>query len=224
MKKVISIILVATVILSVLIFPASASTNTGMDIYRANGSDEYLYFDRAAEYHNNRYGEGELFYIEYCHFTDENSEVPDWVLMECQIDAPPWLYRTGAVVGNRVLYVTGGPGDAKTPTGFWVYIPKTDTFIVLANQDLDQIVELCPDFIEVIEEKEIGQLLGDVNEDNAVNILDVTFIQLGLTGDGRYYLWTDMSQMDILIGDYDRDCEVTILDATAIQKMLAGLE
>ena len=223
MKKVISIILIATVVLSVLIFPAAASPDLYKDIPR---KDEYLYLNRVKEYHQDRGFEG-ADYREFCYFSDENNEDAEWALIICQIFPEPWNYPFGALVGDRVVYVPCGPGAAKSSTGLLVYIPKTDTFIDFTNDNMDQIVELCPDFTEVIEENEIGQLLGDINSDDSLDILDATHIQLILVKHRSYeYDNTPVfsSSKMFYLADYDRDGETTIMDATAIQMMSAGLE
>lgn len=61
------------------------------------------------------------------------------------------------------------------------------------------------------------QLIGDMNSDSTVNILDVTLIQR---------LLVDAHEPGFLdiIGDFDRDGVVSIADATWIQRQVAGLE
>ncbi len=221
MKKIISIMAVISV-LFVSVFSVSAFDKIYRDIpYKTDN----LYFERVKEYHNNRWEDGYYGYSEFCYYSDENNEEPDWVLMVCEILPEPWMYRHGALVGNRALYTCAGPGLAKSSTGLLVYIPKTDTFIDLVNSNVEQIIELCPDFVKVIEENEIGREMGDVNDDDSVNILDATYIQCGLVDMQAYPLWGVWSApKSFSLADYDRDGEATVMDATAIQKRLAQLE
>ena len=65
---------------------------------------------------------------------------------------------------------------------------------------------------------DIRLIMGDVDFDGELTILDVTAIQ-------RYLADLDkFSDYQKKIGDYDADGEVTILDCTKIQRVLAGLE
>lgn len=65
---------------------------------------------------------------------------------------------------------------------------------------------------------DIRLIMGDVDFDGELTILDVTAIQ-------RYLADLDkFSDYQKKIGDYDADGEVTILDCTKIQRVLAGLD
>ena len=60
-------------------------------------------------------------------------------------------------------------------------------------------------------------VLGDANEDEVVNIKDVTEIQKHLAG------ILEISQWELVLADTDQNGEVNIKDATAIQKHLAEI-
>ncbi len=60
-------------------------------------------------------------------------------------------------------------------------------------------------------------LLGDVNEDGVVNIIDATDIQKYLVG------LTTLSETGVVLADVDGNKSVNIKDATEIQKCIAGL-
>lgn len=219
MKKIVSIMAVIAVLFG-SVFSVSATYKIYSDIpYK----EDTLYFERVKEY--NYPHEEYNSYREFCYYSDENNEEPDWVLMVCDILPEPWEYRHGALVGDRALYTCSGPGLANSSTGLLVYIPRTDTFIDLVNSNVEHIIELCPDFVQVIEENEIGRLMGDVNDDDNLDILDVTYIQCALAGMYEYPLWAIWSEPRIFsVADFDRDGGASILDATAIQLKLAGLE
>lgn len=61
-------------------------------------------------------------------------------------------------------------------------------------------------------------LIGDVNFDGRISILDATAIQKHLAN------LVLLSDEQFLVADFNNDGRVSILDATAIQKKLAGLE
>ncbi|MBQ7133791.1 MAG: dockerin type I repeat-containing protein [Ruminococcus sp.] len=60
-------------------------------------------------------------------------------------------------------------------------------------------------------------ILGDVNNDGVVSIIDATQIQ-GYLAD-----LVDTDDIDVLLADVDGDDDITILDATAIQLYLAQI-
>ena len=60
-------------------------------------------------------------------------------------------------------------------------------------------------------------LVGDVNRDDSVDIIDVTLIQRALAG------ITDFGYETELIADYDRDSEMSIIDATWLQRKEANI-
>lgn len=222
MKKMISL-LVAVFIVFVSVFSTSASYKIYYDIPHRTHT---LYFDRLKEYHGDYWSDSySECYREFCYFSKENFFEPEWVLMVCDVYPEPWEYRHGALVGNRAVYTCAGPGLSKSSTGLLVYIPKTDMFIDFVNGNMEQIIELCPNFVEVIEENKIGREMGDVNDDNVVNILDATHIQCALAKKPSFYIWAIWSYPDVFsTADVDRDGEATILDATAIQRKLAKLD
>lgn len=222
MKKIVSLIIVVSVIF-ISVFSASAIEDLYGDIPIKTDT---LYLERFKIY--NELSEDDYYYNyrEFCYYSNETNEEPDWVLINCSILPPPWERRHGALVGNRVLYNHAGPGLTKSETGFLVYIPKTDTFIDLVNNNVEQIVQLCPDFVKVLEENKIGRELGDVNDDDSVDILDATHMQFALARRYDYPVWgvfTRQGDEAFSMGDYDKDGDFTVLDATAIQMKLAQI-
>jgi len=228
MKKVLSILLIVVMMLSILLVPAYAEEQTDTKQFRYYDK----FYDKCFREINDRYNNSDMyeyvkfFYNEvYYHYVSE-SEEPDWVLILCPVDNAPSGLQYGTVVGNRVLYIYGG-GCLGFVDGYGVYIRETDSCIALRQSSLDQIIELCPDFVEAIEENEIGRVFGDVDENGKIDVFDATALQ-------RYVAeYDDLSNYIIEInggsyseymGDFDRDGEQTILDATAIQRHIAGLE
>ncbi|MBQ8058139.1 MAG: dockerin type I repeat-containing protein [Ruminococcus sp.] len=60
-------------------------------------------------------------------------------------------------------------------------------------------------------------ILGDVNNDGVVSIIDATQIQCYLVD------LTDADEIDVSLADVDGDGDITIMDATAIQLYLAQI-
>ncbi len=217
MKKIISVLMIAVMLVSVFVVPTTA---TEFD------ASKFKYFEKTVEYYGEMYREAIMYCYDelYYHYSDENSEDPDWALIYCCIQPQPIEMKYGTAVGDRVISVVGGD-SVGFMEGHGVYIKETDSIIVLGQRNMDRIIQLCPDFIESIEENEIGQAFGDVDNDNKLTVIDATYIQMCLAG---YilpydYVGIDGGRSHVLISDFDRDGERTVLDATAIQMKLAKL-
>ncbi len=210
------------VVLSIAIMPAYADDKSD--------TEPYKYFDKFyATYFSSgfiRPEEALGAYDEvYYHYGNDTDEEPDWTLIMCPVRCVPAMYKVGTVVGSRVLCIVGG-GCPGFTDGYGVYIRDTDSFVELRQSSLEQIIELCPDFVEAIEENKIGQGFGDVNDDNVVDIFDATYVQrhiAGMTEDYNIEVNFSIhiiSENNVSIGDFDRDGETTVMDATAIQRYL----
>ncbi len=228
MKKLLSIILVAIMLVTIFVIPTTA---TEFD------DSKFKFFEKTVQYYGEKYredikmcGYDELYY----HYSDESSEEIDWALLYSCVWAQPSEIKYGTVVGGRVISVTGG-GSIGFFEGHGVYIKETDSIIPLSQSNLERIIELCPDFVKDIEENKIGQAFGDVNNDNDVNVIDATWIQRHLVGYYDELSYYDCVVLDggrivegrdsyVCISDFDRDGETTVMDATAIQKKLAQIE
>lgn len=221
MKKLVCVFLIIAMMISVFAIPASARVS----IYEDIPATEYKYQERVIEY---IFGYDTGSYREFCYYSDENQEEPDWVLIVCQPMPEPWEMKYGVLVNDRILWTTSGSGIPRIRSGFTVYIPKTDTFIDLFTSTVPEVIEVCPNFVEALEENEIGQKIGDVNDDTEINILDATYIQRSIAehywDESNYHVMVHIYEGAPDIGDFDRDGEVTVMDATAIQRHIAGLE
>ncbi len=63
--------------------------------------------------------------------------------------------------------------------------------------------------------------LGDINDDDVLNIIDATFIQSKLVSDMNYFRYAD--SLENCTADYNCDGKVNVVDATAIQKAIVNL-
>ncbi len=220
MNKIISILLVIVMLVSVMSVSAFAVEKD---------FSQFKYYDKIVEYFDEYY-EDEIQYVYdevYYHYSDDNTEEPDWSLIFCGFCPQPIEAKYGTLVGDRILSVVGG-GCSGFVDGYGVYVRETDSFITLRQNTLEEICEQCPDFIKSIEENEIGQQFGDVDNDGELSVIDVTYIQRFLAQcydfiQTYFVVSLDGGKDHIIVPDFDRDGTTTILDATAIQLKLAGL-
>lgn len=207
--------------------------NGAPGIYRLTDMKNIKYYDKfydsyfSSGYHEHSYIM--TMYDEiYYHYSDESDTEPDWTLIYAPIHPAPVEFAYGNLVGNRVLSVVGGGCEAFSE-GYGVYVTETDSFINL--RDLNKVVELCPGFVEAIEENEIGQAFGDVDNNGKINVMDATHIQRHIAemhNDYRieryFQIHINGGEYYLSMGDYDRDGYTTVMDATAIQRHIAELE
>ena len=145
----------------------------------------------------------------------------------------PWIY--GTVVCNRVIRKDGW--DAPFSTDFGLYDVKNDIFIDINNEIMNGSnfrPADYPGFIKVFDENasqtdvyEFNRLLGDLDSDGEISVIDVTIIQRCEAkvcdypeNDEMIWLDCDSKINPACFSDFNRDGERDILDATAIQRYL----
>ena len=209
MKRIVSILLVAIMLLAMSTVTIFAENQfPGECIYEDRFFEQYV----AGTSYEDYYYYSELYY----HHVDENdpnSEI-DWVLVRAWVNFESSYFWT--VIGNRAVFVheQGYPFR----TYYAVYDVKQDCFVTLTNS---QPFEDYEDLEDVINNKlRIGNLLGDIDSDERLTILDATTLQIGLV-EKEYF---DDASEEFLVADFDYDSKVTVMDATAIQMKLAGIE
>lgn len=82
------------------------------------------------------------------------------------------------------------------------------------NAPSDPVTEE-PTYVPPVEPTQ-ALLIGDLDGDNAISIMDATYIQRYLAS------LCSFSDRQLMVADFDWDLNITIMDATAIQKYLAG--
>ena len=200
MKKLVSIMLIAVILMSAM------SVSTFAEV-----PPEDKFYDRFVE----KYGDA-MYYQEVQPHYDENNEI-DWVVVcaytaMAVVDVLPDAdhyncYENGEFVFHeKDLY-------APFTTQHCVYDPKKDEFIDITKVNFDEYKDLK----KHVRTYYFANLIGDVDDDNDVTILDATEIQLILAKLKEQYV-------GICVSDFDRDDELTVLDATAVQLKLAGLD
>ncbi len=105
---------------------------------------------------------------------------------------------------------------------YGIYLPREDRVMDIAEA-FEEGIEGIENVLPYISSKE---LVGDVNRDGKLNILDATVIQKQLAGLITIKNDSLDEYRDAPVGaisDFDRDGKCTVKDATTIQKKLAGL-
>ncbi|MBQ6625984.1 MAG: hypothetical protein IIX27_01685 [Ruminococcus sp.] len=190
------------------------------------------FYERYYEVYETFYG-GYTKYLElYYHHTDNGNpeSTVDWVLINCFLGVcDSWGMGSYVVVGDRVIGVTDTefvPFDIP----YAIYDVNKDEFIGIENVDCNQYDGL----IECIQELNLGLLVGDINRDKVLSVVDATIIQrcIAQLEEFPVYDVCEKSGYSAVYGgeqlayysDFNRDGERTILDATAIQMKLAKIE
>ena len=154
---------------------------------------------------------------------NSNGEV-DWVLINALIGEPdPWMGFD--IIGNRVR--TMGPLEV-FEFGMALYDAQEHTFCDLSKTD---DYSAYPGLDKAIDTYGKGRLLGDLDLDDEITVLDATIL-MRCAAQIADYPDTDLIMTEEYIdssfkpltyySDFNRDGERDITDATCIQRYLAG--
>lgn len=166
------------------------------------------------------YEEAEVLAFEelYTHL-DAGGEA-DWILVYgCSNVQAPMPLTT--VIGNRVISV--GSVEIPFDTGYAIYDLRSDGFMDAAAQEAAGYDDFTAVFDSIVTE---GRLIGDIDGDNDLSIVDATLIQrceaqmCDYPANDIYYLSEDYYATEHYLSDFDRDGERGILDATCLQRWL----
>lgn len=233
MKKIICIFL--SLVLAACCLSVAAYAQDTLSVDPTEAPTEYLYKDKYAA----QYGENlslQPIYNELYYHYNELGEI-DYALIRAEDGWNTWT--AFAVLGNRaLLFATSYPFNC----GYAIYDVETDQFNTLLKSVGGGYIDLTAgeDFkkyeglAEVIDTYVRGRLLGDIDRDDEISILDVTIIQR-CDAEISEYPATDLIDPynDInpyfdktkltYYSDFNRDKERDILDATCIQRYLSDL-
>lgn len=179
--------------------------------------ESYLYeFDEVYGYNKADYPD----YKELCVHRDSNSRV-DWVLLKCanaSMDYPAVIYQD--IIGNRV-YESGHP-VYPFPSGYGIYDAKAEKFVPLTGDMVPLYKDLGRTFDQIGE----GRLIGDIDCDDDLTVVDCTLIQRCAT---RIRDWPEDDLIDSALNvtyfsDFDRDGERDIVDATRLQRYVTMID
>lgn len=193
-----------------------------LDWISADPNPTLYYADKFAEYCASQ-SEEVLDYDELYYHRGDDGEL-DWVLLYAHGGWPdPW-YGMG-IIGNRVI--VSGTYPVFT-FGMGLYDVKKDAFYDLyAMKDYDHYDGLA----EAIDRYGKGKLLGDLDGDDSITILDATMIQRCEINAADYSESDRINESELVddvfkpihyYSDFNRDGERNILDATCIQRYLIG--
>lgn len=218
MKKILSFVLVAILLVTIAVPAFSAFSDDEIKLYRRKFTEKYISdYDAADGYY--------VYHELYYHYVNESTpdgEI-DWVLVFCS-DMRYTKIDIKQVVGDRVLIddVQSSPFAFR----YAVYDVKEDVFVAVSDEALEKYEGLD----KALDEENIGILIGDADRDKILTVLDATQIQKAEAQIIEYSEADDLREYNdcggdlAYITDFDRDGIRTVLDATSIQKKLAGLE
>ena len=161
-------------------------------------------------------------YSELYYHKDKNGE-NDWVLVKADSNMEQPAYYN-AIIANRVIMRSsyGVPFSS----GYGVYDVKADRFINVSISDYSEY----DGFANVFDRYGGGRLLGDIDRDNDLSVIDAAFLQRCEVKQSDYPaddaiipedgLWIYSAKY---YSDFNRDGERGILDVTCLQRHLAGL-
>lgn len=221
MKRIVSVLVMIVMLVSVAIVPVYAKSIS-----------ESLYYQRYEEKYTYRTFYAELYY----HHTDENDQNSpiDWALINCArtISEDPGeaggrAAVTYAVVGDVVFNVPYYYEPFET--GYAIYDVEKDVFIDLFEVKLEDYEGLSECLVML--SSKIGRLIGDMDGDGGLSIIDATGLQLCIAKVNEFerdvyggkYSWIGGKSIKYM-SDVDRDGERTIMDATEIQSKLARIK
>lgn len=234
MKKGLSLLLAFILMFSVLSVTAAAEGETATEQQEKSSVherfDNYLREKDSAlmdYYDRNQYSYP---YKEL--FEHKNGDETDWVLLYAEIGAiEPW--NACCLIGNRVLI-----GSTRDVFSFCygLYDAREDTFYDLAKM---KDYRLYPELDRALDTYVTGgafsqvSLMGDLDNDDTIDITDATIIQRCEAGIREYpendlidpyqeisYYYTSHPTY---YSDFNRDGDRNIIDATAIQRYLVYL-
>ena len=158
------------------------------------------------------------FYDEPYEHRDQSGDV-DWVLIQAETFIAQDVIYEG-IIGNR-LVIRPTP-SYPFESGYGIYDVKQDAFVPIyggMEADYDGLTK-------VLDEVVTGRLLGDLDGDDSITVIDATVLQR-CEAKMRDYPAND--ERDYPYGkiryysDFNRDGKRDILDATAIQRYLVNL-
>ena len=161
-------------------------------------------------------------YSELYYHKDKNGE-NDWVLVKADSNIEQPAYYN-AIIANRVIMRSsyGVPFSS----GYGVYDVKADRFMNASSAERSGY----DGFTNAFDRFGGGRLLGDIDRDNDLSVIDAAFLQRCEVKQSDYPaddaiipedgLWMYSAKY---YSDFNRDGERGILDVTCLQRHLAGL-
>lgn len=176
----------------------------------------YLYRARFVQQVVDKYS-ADFYYRELYYHTDKNGET-DWALVYAYLPICAPMEHT-AIVGNRVVH----SGSIYTPfdTCYGIYDVKEDKFIDAGSS----AAKSYDGFVKAFDEIGGGRLIGDIDRNDELSIIDVTLLQRCEAHMRDYpeddtFVVTYEWDKTRYFSDFNRDGERDILDVTVLQRYL----
>lgn len=183
---------------------------------------EYLYRDKFLEFCKSSSTRMVPYstYDELYYHRDSSGEI-DWALVEARSNGVNNLMGTWKI-GNRIIRQVYSHYPFLCNMG--IYDVKKESMFDLLDINPDDYTG----FTRVYNELGVGRLVGDINNDNEISILDTTLIQRCEVGLNQYNEADIITEKDILpitsyYSDFNFDNERNILDTTCMQRYLSGI-
>ncbi len=179
------------------------------------------YFDRFRQKYETQYDHTAIYHEMYYHRGADDKI--DWALIRCELNiTEPMPYS--AVIGNRVIL----HDSCSLPfsSGYALYDVKEDKFISAASAEASEYDGFTKAFDENVKD---GRLLGDIDGDGEITVIDATIIQRcdiriqSFPDDDEINPWGTWEYAPKYYSDFNRDGDRDILDATCIMRYSVGL-
>ena len=208
-------------------------------LVKATEGKEFLYADLFLGQYLAMYGLDTdwLQYDELYYHKDENGEI-DWALIYADtFISAPWIFST--VICHRVIKRDGWAEPFTT--GYALYDAVKNEFFDVNNENMnnrDFYPDDYPDYVKVFDEYAtytrgddgFNRLLGDIDNDGEIAVIDVTMIQRCEAelsdypeDDGPISFDSYSKTNPAYFSDFNCDKERDILDATCIQRYLVDI-
>ena len=212
MKKIISMVVILTLILIIAIIPTSAKNITA--------NENNVFEDRFVSKYKSIMDDYYVYYEIYTEYSESGDA--QWVLVSATALCGSDFYFH-EVIGDWVLY--DDFDFAPFNFTYAIYDVEADTFVQLSENCL-ATYEGLDSKMHLLGEK--AHLIGDADGDRELTILDATYIQRAIAKLCEFDASDDLSPYHFpgsenlhYITDFDRDGERAVMDATAIQVKLA---
>lgn len=205
MKKLISVLLAGIMAISISVFGVNAEENDRFSTKQSNIG--LIYVDSQTKNEYILLAEG------------ENSDGSEFLLVQdMRAVCDELLYKA---LGDYMLFNPQTDGGSEGP---FAIIKNNDVSGAYAAYENDWIEDKA--FYDAMKKTTFNKyisLIGDVNNDGVLSILDATLIQKNLTENGSYYNLATSNKLTLkrsYIADFNKDNSVNVSDATSLQKKL----
>ena len=218
MKKLVCIMLTVVMMMSAFCVTTFAESKHEFQKYE----QEFLQYLEENWYYPDSFEYGYTYSVEYEHYNDDLDETPSWAL----IYAYASIYDAGCY-GIFDDYILSASSGMPYELGYYFYDLVEDKFYMFHEAWELGLV----DMEELKAESTIGiSILGDIDWDGNLTIMDATEIQLWRANkielaDDYFFIFASCEYGPEIVHIADSDCDgyITIMDATAIQRKLAQI-